>query len=52
MWVWRYFPAGVQNLLLKAGVLTVTVIIQIIILAFDSKFLTVINAGGCDGDTH
>lgn len=40
---------GVQNLLLKVSVTIVTIIIQIIItiiLAFDSKIFTRVNAGG------
>lgn len=48
MRVWQEFPSGIQNLLLKVGVITVTTIIKIIvtiILALDSKNFTVINAG-------
>lgn len=46
--VWQEFPSGIQNLLLKVGVITVTTIIKIIvtiILALESKNFTVINAG-------
>lgn len=40
---------GVQNLLLKVAIITVTIIIQTVILAFDSNIFTVINVGGGSG---